>query len=399
MKSLKPIIFLIFLLAGTHASSFAAGSGPLRLKDIFSKANAIESLSYQTQITSPAGGVKKFRVWIHGDHEYIDGYGIKLKQVGEKSYFFLHGDWMNSPGLSINTAIRFLKQAQESKDTKIIGQESIDGENTTVIEYTQTQPDWSGLLIKIKLWISHKNFIPLKIEAKSITQKKIQTEIITDVSFKANEHETFLREIERIKTARRRAEQKWEPWQREREQGYRKMLRIEAQENLTATQKADAWEDFLATLTKNNPYSSADEKMRFQAKSRIPYCRFISRYSSAANGIVADSQTGLEWLAGPDKDTNWQEAQSWIEGLDVDGSGWRMPTVNELKTLYHKGAGNNNMSPFFNPAGTKTGGGIVWSGETRNKVSTWCLSYAIFKKYANNNKVSKNMRAFAVRSQ
>ena len=34
-------------------------------------------------------------------------------------------------------------------------------------------------------------------------------------------------------------------------------------------------------------------------------------YVTYANGIVRDTKTGLEWKAGPDKNTNWDQARSW----------------------------------------------------------------------------------------
>ena len=99
-------------------------------------------------------------------------------------------------------------------------------------------------------------------------------------------------------------------------------------------------------------------------------------YVAYANGIVKDTKTGLEWKAGPDKDTDWNEARSWVQNLNLDGGGWRMPTTDELKTLYKKGAGFQNMTPLL-----KTTGFYVWSGEPKGSSDA---SY---------------LRVFAVRSQ
>jgi len=60
------------------------------------------------------------------------------------------------------------------------------------------------------------------------------------------------------------------------------------------------------------------------------------RYVAYANGIVKDTNTGLEWKAGPDKDTNWNQARSWVQSLNLDGGGWRMPTMDEVEGLYKK---------------------------------------------------------------
>jgi len=64
-------------------------------------------------------------------------------------------------------------------------------------------------------------------------------------------------------------------------------------------------------------------------------------YVAYANGIVKDTKTGLEWKVGPDKDMNWNEAKSWVESLNLDGGGWRMPlpfdTQFNLDQLFPRG--------------------------------------------------------------
>jgi hypothetical protein len=82
-----------------------------------------------------------------------------------------------------------------------------------------------------------------------------------------------------------------------------------------------------------------------------------------ACGVVWDTKTGLEWVAGPDKDTNWDEAKDWVDNLNVAGGGWRMPTTDELKTLYVKGRGTRNMTPLLGTASFEHTSFIAWSGE------------------------------------
>ena len=84
-------------------------------------------------------------------------------------------------------------------------------------------------------------------------------------------------------------------------------------------------------------------------------------YIAYANGIVQDTNTGLEWKVGPDKDTNWKEARSWVQSLNLDGGGWRMPTMDELKGLYKEGMGSHNITPFLKTTSKYL---WVWSGET-----------------------------------
>jgi len=86
--------------------------------------------------------------------------------------------------------------------------------------------------------------------------------------------------------------------------------------------------------------------------------------------VYYDENTNLEWLAGPDKPTNWNDAKNWVENLTaVAGEGWRMPTLKELKTLYQKGD-KCNIKPFL-----KTTGCWIWSGETKGSSLAWGYDY------------------------
>jgi hypothetical protein len=78
------------------------------------------------------------------------------------------------------------------------------------------------------------------------------------------------------------------------------------------------------------------------------YHALDGRFIVDENGVVTDTKTG------------------WVESLSVDGGGWRMPTRDEVKNLYTKGAGTHNMAPSF-----KTTGGFVWTGETMNSSHAW----------------------------
>ena len=67
----------------------------------------------------------------------------------------------------------------------------------------------------------------------------------------------------------------------------------------------------------------------------LPTCLVAStnpvRFVRAANGIITDTRTGLQWLEGPDRKTTWNQAQIWINSL---GNSWRMPTRAELGEIY-----------------------------------------------------------------
>jgi formylglycine-generating enzyme required for sulfatase activity len=123
--------------------------------------------------------------------------------------------------------------------------------------------------------------------------------------------------------------------------------------------------------------------------------KYIDRFVANKNGIVWDKKTGLEWVAGPDRNTTWHEAKEWVESLNVSGGGWRMPTRAELKSLYKEGTGSRNMTPLM-----KTTGWWVWSGETKDSDSAW----AFYFRYGNEpwglrDSSGTIHRGFAVRSR
>ena len=120
------------------------------------------------------------------------------------------------------------------------------------------------------------------------------------------------------------------------------------------------------------------------------------KYIAYTNGIVKDTKTGLEWKVGPDENTNWDEARSWLESLNLDGGGWRMPTEDELADLYKKKTGSRNMTPLL-----KTTGWWVWSGETQSSLYAGGFYFRGGARggtgiYRDN---SRGNRAFAVRSR
>ena len=111
-----------------------------------------------------------------------------------------------------------------------------------------------------------------------------------------------------------------------------------------------------------------------------------------ANGVVRDTKTGLEWVAGPDKDTDWWSAKIWPKGLTIDGGRWRMPTTDELKTLYENGRGSRNMTSLL-----KNTGWYVWSGEG-SASAAWSFDFSNGKKHSFTS-YYLFARAFAVRSR
>jgi serine/threonine protein kinase len=94
-------------------------------------------------------------------------------------------------------------------------------------------------------------------------------------------------------------------------------------------------------------------------------------YTRRPCGSIHDASSDLEWFVGPDRNTSWDEASAWTAALTACGAGWRMPTVEELRTLYdpRHTAGTGyvrdgrsfpaRLDPLFASIG---GGSWVWSG-------------------------------------
>jgi hypothetical protein len=110
-----------------------------------------------------------------------------------------------------------------------------------------------------------------------------------------------------------------------------------------------------------------------------------------ANGIVKDTKTGLEWVAGPDEDMTWNHARAWVESLNVGGGEWRMPKMKELEGLFEKGKGSRNMTSLL-----KTTGWWVWSGD---RSAAYGSAFGFYSRSNRTDSLSNANRAFAVRSR
>ncbi len=66
---------------------------------------------------------------------------------------------------------------------------------------------------------------------------------------------------------------------------------------------------------------------------------YTGEYTDLDNGIIRDSVSGLEWQQATAAGTyNWGQALDYCDNLDLGGyHDWRLPTIEELKTLADKG--------------------------------------------------------------
>lgn len=114
------------------------------------------------------------------------------------------------------------------------------------------------------------------------------------------------------------------------------------------------------------------------------------QYLKYANGVVYDSKTGLEWIAGPGRKMSWDDPKEWAKGIEMDGNGWRMPTRKELETLFQEGKAKRNMTRLLGTAAW-----WVWSSEHPNSLSSRLFDFS----RGNRDWHSRVPRAYAVRAQ
>ncbi|MDI9561900.1 MAG: DUF1566 domain-containing protein [Pseudomonadota bacterium] len=93
------------------------------------------------------------------------------------------------------------------------------------------------------------------------------------------------------------------------------------------------------------------------------------RFTLSSDGIIMDSQLGLQWAPATDQPMNWFKAKKYTQNLSLGGGGWRLPTRPELKSIYNKSM-KGNADPAFH-----INDNWVWTSETRGK-SAWLFNFA-----------------------
>ena len=54
------------------------------------------------------------------------------------------------------------------------------------------------------------------------------------------------------------------------------------------------------------------------------------------DGFIDDEKYGLQWVPAPLRVMNHYEAEEYVLNLSIAGGGWRLPTIEELKSIYDK---------------------------------------------------------------
>lgn len=128
------------------------------------------------------------------------------------------------------------------------------------------------------------------------------------------------------------------------------------------------------------------------------------RFIDHGDGTVTDTLTGLMWAASDNMgDINWHNAKIYCENPPIAGykySGWRMPTIKELKTLYNKdleGYETDCGLPVRIHPSIRISCAWVWSSEHR-AISAYAFSFRKGYQYSTLKLDKNHFRALPVRS-
>jgi hypothetical protein len=99
-------------------------------------------------------------------------------------------------------------------------------------------------------------------------------------------------------------------------------------------------------------------------------------YSLPAAGVVADRFTGLSWQQATSSTAlSFADAEAYCSTLDLDGRGWRLPSVNELSTLVDE----TRVSPAIHVATFPDTLPDDWywsvTPYANNADNRWCLNF------------------------
>jgi uncharacterized caspase-like protein len=204
------------------------------------------------------------------------------------------------------------------------------------------------------------------------------------------ERKRLAKERKRLEAERKRLAEQRRRLEEERKQAAERERLARENAKLEAERKQIEEERRRLEKAKKQQVAGAPSRPSISRLEVIDRDGMFAKYS---NGVVRDTRTSLEWLVGPDRNMNWYQAREWVQSLSTAGGGWRMPTVDELKTLYQKGKGSRNITPLL-----KTTGWLVWSGETEGSSEAWTLYLRSGRRTWDGRKQSNFSRAFAVRS-
>lgn len=307
-------------------------------------------------------------------------------QQGGEIILFLKQD-SRLKDLSVEAAKR-QKELQRLKEMEVAAEEARKKESAEIAKQEKELAELDAKIAAMRKRLntpSAQGGDDLNTMFAMVSQKEQQQNRIDELKRQRKAEEAKRQaEIERLKTEKR---EKRIAAIKEDISKYKKIISSRFGKDM----KVSAWES-LATK-----YPKAANGLEIGDADGLLFGKVTARDSTLvayATGVVYDTSTGLEWFAGPDRETTWDEANTWVENLTVGGRGWRMPTREELKTLYQKGAGTRNMTRLL-----KTTGEWVWSGETKGSSAAWYFFFYNGNETWGLRSDSSSLRGFAVRSR
>lgn len=128
------------------------------------------------------------------------------------------------------------------------------------------------------------------------------------------------------------------------------------------------------------------------------------RFIDHGDGTATDTVTNLMWAASDNMgNINWHNAKIYCENPPIAGykySDWRMPTIEELRTLYDKSLGGYEtdcgLRVRIHP-GIRLSCAWVWSSEHK-AISAYAFSFRKGYQYSTLMMDKKNFRALPVRN-
>jgi hypothetical protein len=126
------------------------------------------------------------------------------------------------------------------------------------------------------------------------------------------------------------------------------------------------------------------------------------RFVDNGDGTVTDSKTGLMWAKTDSSgDISWHDAKLYCEYIILsDYTDWRMPTIEELETLF-----DDSLDGYKTICGHKVKAtsqielscGFVWSSEVRS-ISALAYNYSRGYRYSSRMSQYRGIRALPVRN-
>lgn len=99
----------------------------------------------------------------------------------------------------------------------------------------------------------------------------------------------------------------------------------------------------------------------------------LSPLKLSKDGVITDPRTNLEWATDPGRIMTWDEANQYAQGLSLAGGGWRLPSLEELRTLYDMSCDGHIIHSAFN-----LGDCWVWSSQLRESSYAWYIGFGVW---------------------